>query len=294
MRQPASQVLLQLAASRVSSRVQPGRIYSEAAGDRPPGEAARRRQHHNTCDPFARDVPRLARCRHRLPVCRTGVCDRVVAAGQPRTPTVRPCPWRSPSTGQQWQLDPRTPPSRAYCSGTAAPCAADTLSSQSTYIPLHDYDVLALQETCACREVSLPGYIGYSNPRNQHRGWRILTALLNPKTPRFPVLAIAVAHGISELALAEQLADAFAAPAVTPTLGAPAVDLQALYVAVFGRGISPQMEKKKKIVWMKTRYADWWDRIVAKEFTDADWKENFRTSRASFNHLVALMAPFVA
>ncbi|KAH7960189.1 hypothetical protein HPB49_017591 [Dermacentor silvarum] len=41
-----------------------------------------------------------------------------------------------------------------------------------------------------------------ARPRNQHRGWRVLNALLNPRTPRFPVLAIAVAHGISELAMA--------------------------------------------------------------------------------------------
>ncbi|KAH7945599.1 hypothetical protein HPB49_013244 [Dermacentor silvarum] len=75
-----------------------------------------------------------------------------------------------------------------------------------------------------------------AKPRNQHRGWRVLSALLNPRTPRFPVLAIAVAHGISELALAEQLADAFAAAATAPLLGVPAVALRALYVAVFVRG----------------------------------------------------------
>ncbi|KAH7946038.1 hypothetical protein HPB49_019509 [Dermacentor silvarum] len=75
-----------------------------------------------------------------------------------------------------------------------------------------------------------------ARPRNQHRGWRVLNALLNPRTPRFPVLAIAVAQGISELALAEQLADAFAAAATAPLLGVPAVALRALYVAVFVRG----------------------------------------------------------
>ncbi|KAH7979850.1 hypothetical protein HPB49_011583 [Dermacentor silvarum] len=75
-----------------------------------------------------------------------------------------------------------------------------------------------------------------ARPRNQHRGWRVLNAPLNPRTPRFPVLAIAVAHGISELALAEQLADAFAAAATAPLLGVPALALRALYVAVFVRG----------------------------------------------------------
>ncbi|KAH7936901.1 hypothetical protein HPB49_006276 [Dermacentor silvarum] len=71
-----------------------------------------------------------------------------------------------------------------------------------------------------------------AKPRNQHRGWRVLSALLNPRTPRFPVLAIAVAHGNSE----RQLADAFAAAATAPLLGVPAVALRALYVAVFVRG----------------------------------------------------------
>lgn len=74
-----------------------------------------------------------------------------------------------------------------------------------------------------------------ADPRNQNRGWRVLNALLSPRTPRFPVLAIAVAQGISELALAEQLADAFAAAAAAPVLGVPAVALHALYVAVFVR-----------------------------------------------------------
>ncbi|KAH7959819.1 hypothetical protein HPB49_014043 [Dermacentor silvarum] len=75
-----------------------------------------------------------------------------------------------------------------------------------------------------------------ARPRNQHRGWRVLNALLNPRTPRFPVLTIAAAHGISELALAEQLADAFAAAVTAPLLAVPAVTLRALYVAVFVRG----------------------------------------------------------
>ncbi|KAH7978795.1 hypothetical protein HPB49_006771 [Dermacentor silvarum] len=73
-----------------------------------------------------------------------------------------------------------------------------------------------------------------ADPRNQHRGWRVLSALLSPKTPRLTVLAIAVAHGFNELALAEQLADALAA--ATLAVGAPAVALRVLYVAVFVRG----------------------------------------------------------
>ncbi|XP_070395457.1 uncharacterized protein [Dermacentor albipictus] len=71
-------------------------------------------------------------------------------------------------------------------------------------------------------------------PCNERRGWRVLRALLNPKTPRFPVLAIAIARGISELELAELLANAFAA--TPPASSAPPAVLQALYAAVFVRG----------------------------------------------------------
>ncbi|KAH7959034.1 hypothetical protein HPB49_007411 [Dermacentor silvarum] len=61
-----------------------------------------------------------------------------------------------------------------------------------------------------------------ARPRNQHRGWRVLNALLNPRTPRFPVLAIAVAQGISELALAEQL------PPLLPSLSTHAQAITSL------------------------------------------------------------------
>nr|XP_054921490.1 uncharacterized protein LOC129382122 [Dermacentor andersoni] len=73
-----------------------------------------------------------------------------------------------------------------------------------------------------------------AEPSNERRGWRVLRALLNPKTPRFPVQAIAIARGISELELAEILADVFAASA--PASSAPTVVLRALYAAVFVRG----------------------------------------------------------
>lgn len=75
-----------------------------------------------------------------------------------------------------------------------------------------------------------------ADPRNQHRGWRVMRALVNPKSPRWPVLAIAVARGITEMALAELLADSFAAIAVSTSPGVPAVALRALYTAVFVRG----------------------------------------------------------
>ncbi|XP_060786282.1 putative nuclease HARBI1 [Neoarius graeffei] len=41
--------------------------------------------------------------------------------------------------------------------------------------------------------------------------------------------------------------------------------------------------------WMRVRSKDWWERVVLKEFTDSEWKENFRMSRSSFNRLCTLM-----
>ena len=55
-----------------------------------------------------------------------------------------------------------------------------------------------------------------SDPRRRNRAWPIMRGLLNPRAPRHPVLAIAVARGITELELSELLADAF-----TPALPAP-------------------------------------------------------------------------
>ncbi|KAG0414043.1 hypothetical protein HPB47_008812 [Ixodes persulcatus] len=45
---------------------------------------------------------------------------------------------------------------------------------------------------------------------------------------------------------------------------------------------------------MKTRSNDWWSRIVLTQFTDNDWKENFRMTRAFFNELVSHVAPFMS
>ena len=36
---------------------------------------------------------------------------------------------------------------------------------------------------------------------------------------------------------------------------------------------------------MKDRSCDWWDRIVYGSFSDQQWRENFRMSRATFNYL---------
>ncbi|KAK8775587.1 hypothetical protein V5799_031068, partial [Amblyomma americanum] len=50
--------------------------------------------------------------------------------------------------------------------------------------------------------------------RSQARGWRILSRMLCPRAPRYPVLSIAVDRGITSEALAELLADHLIAPAV--------------------------------------------------------------------------------
>lgn len=41
--------------------------------------------------------------------------------------------------------------------------------------------------------------------------------------------------------------------------------------------------------WMIVRNRDWWERVVLKEFTDTEWRENFRMSRASFMKLCSKM-----
>ena len=45
---------------------------------------------------------------------------------------------------------------------------------------------------------------------------------------------------------------------------------------------------------MKVRSKDWWERIVLTEFTDADWKQDFRMTRRSFVKLCALMESYMA
>ncbi|XP_070398318.1 uncharacterized protein [Nothobranchius furzeri] len=40
---------------------------------------------------------------------------------------------------------------------------------------------------------------------------------------------------------------------------------------------------------MKVRSQDWWERVVMMEFTDTDWRENFRMSRQSFAKLCGMM-----
>lgn len=47
-------------------------------------------------------------------------------------------------------------------------------------------------------------------------------------------------------------------------------------------------------MWMRAQCQDWWDRILASNFTDNDRRKNFRVTRHNFCHLVAAMAtPFM-
>uniref|UniRef100_A0A1A8L9Q0 DDE Tnp4 domain-containing protein n=2 Tax=Nothobranchius pienaari TaxID=704102 RepID=A0A1A8L9Q0_9TELE len=56
----------------------------------------------------------------------------------------------------------------------------------------------------------------------------------------------------------------------------------------------PPPPAKTRSHWMKVRSKDWWERIVLLEFTDQEWKQNFRMSRASFMKLCSLMESYMA
>ena len=45
---------------------------------------------------------------------------------------------------------------------------------------------------------------------------------------------------------------------------------------------------------MKVRSKDWWDRVVLMEFTDLEWRENFRNFSASFMKLCGLVQGFMS
>ncbi|RVE65117.1 hypothetical protein OJAV_G00132490 [Oryzias javanicus] len=53
-----------------------------------------------------------------------------------------------------------------------------------------------------------------------------------------------------------------------------------------GPSLLPRVSRK---CWMRVRSKDWWDRVVLKEFSDAEWREHFRMTRGSFDKLCALM-----
>ncbi|KAL7375986.1 hypothetical protein ABVT39_027743 [Epinephelus coioides] len=51
----------------------------------------------------------------------------------------------------------------------------------------------------------------------------------------------------------------------------------------------PVSTRAPRTLWMKVRSQDWWERVVMMEFTDADWRDNFRMSRRSFTKLCQMM-----
>ncbi|XP_054589578.2 uncharacterized protein [Nothobranchius furzeri] len=51
----------------------------------------------------------------------------------------------------------------------------------------------------------------------------------------------------------------------------------------------PVTTRAPRTLWMKVRSQDWWERVVMMEFTDTDWRENFRMSRQSFAKLCGMM-----
>ena len=44
----------------------------------------------------------------------------------------------------------------------------------------------------------------------------------------------------------------------------------------------PPAPPQTKRIWMLVRSQDWWERVVLREFSDQEWRENFRMSRQSF------------
>ncbi|CAJ1071691.1 uncharacterized protein LOC127630384 isoform X2 [Xyrichtys novacula] len=56
----------------------------------------------------------------------------------------------------------------------------------------------------------------------------------------------------------------------------------------------PMPPPKTKKLWMKIRSKDWWERVVLLEFTDLEWKQNFRMTRSSFTKLCGLAEGFMA
>lgn len=56
----------------------------------------------------------------------------------------------------------------------------------------------------------------------------------------------------------------------------------------------PVPPRNTRKYWMKVRSRDWWDRVVLHEFSDLEWKSNFRVSRQSFVKLCGLSESFMA
>ncbi|KAB5553829.1 hypothetical protein PHYPO_G00043210 [Pangasianodon hypophthalmus] len=51
----------------------------------------------------------------------------------------------------------------------------------------------------------------------------------------------------------------------------------------------PPLPTKSRSCWMRVRSRDWWERVVLREFSDAEWREHFRMCRRSFVKLCDLM-----
>ncbi|XP_049914823.1 putative nuclease HARBI1 [Epinephelus moara] len=49
------------------------------------------------------------------------------------------------------------------------------------------------------------------------------------------------------------------------------------------------LTRTSRSCWMRVRSTDWWERVVMKEFSDTEWKDNFRMTRRSFENLCGLM-----
>lgn len=58
--------------------------------------------------------------------------------------------------------------------------------------------------------------------------------------------------------------------------------------------IAPLPPPRSRSQWMKVRSKHWWETVVLKEFTDQEWKANFRMTRVSFMRLCTLMSPYMA
>ena len=65
---------------------------------------------------------------------------------------------------------------------------------------------------------------------------------------------------------------------------------------LLGRCITPLPfpPTKTRAHWMLVRSKDWWERVVLIEFTDQEWRENFRMTRQSFMTLCGLVEDFMA
>lgn len=55
------------------------------------------------------------------------------------------------------------------------------------------------------------------------------------------------------------------------------------------RSLSLTLASTPRSCWMRVRSTDWWERVDMKEFSDTEWRENFRMTRQSCDELCGLM-----